>query len=60
MGEWFTLIRQLCEMLLGIAVIVFAVTSPGHDATFIICGLILLGLVPIDALLTRFARDPRR
>jgi hypothetical protein len=43
-------VRQLIIFGLGIALIIYAVTTTGHDATFILAGLILIGIVPIERL----------
>ena len=51
--QWLTLGRQVIIFLLGVAVIAFAATSPGHDVTFIVTGLILIGMIPIENLITR-------
>jgi hypothetical protein len=34
--------------LVGIGLIIYAATSPGHDVTFIVAGLVLCGIVPVD------------
>jgi hypothetical protein len=45
---WFDLIRRAIIFILGVVVILYALISPGHDVAFLICGLILLGVLPIE------------
>jgi hypothetical protein len=58
------LARRLILNLLGIAVILDAVASPGTHTGELATGLILLGLAPLDvlaaALEERIRRPPRR
>ena len=37
---------------LGLALIIYAVVTPGHDLPFI-AGLVLFGLIPLDTWLAR-------
>ena len=50
---WWDFLRQLVMFGLGVALIIYAAVSPGHDVPFIVTGLVLLGLVPLDTWLAR-------
>ena len=50
---WFDFARQMIMFLMGIAILIYAVVTTGHDIPFIVAGLVLLGIVPIDRFLTR-------
>jgi hypothetical protein len=56
--RWFDEVRVIVLFLLGVVLIVYAVVTPGHDTTFIVAGLFLCGLVPIDSWLS--SRRPRK
>lgn len=46
-------LRRHVYFLLGVAIIIDDVISPGSSFVSIIAGLILLGLIPVDILTTR-------
>lgn len=52
---WFRLVRQIIVFFLGIAILLYAVASQGHDIPFLITGLVLIGVVPMDDALNRWA-----
>ena len=54
-GGRLTLFRELVATLLGVAVIVDALVSPAPIAQWV-AGLVLLGIIPIDAVLARLRR----
>jgi hypothetical protein len=45
---WFDLTRRIIIFILGVVVILYAVVSSGHDIPFLVCGLILIGVLPIE------------
>jgi hypothetical protein len=51
-------VRVVVLFGVGVGLIVYAATSPGHDLTFIVAGLVLCGLVPTDLWLSA-RREPR-
>jgi hypothetical protein len=51
--RWFRLARQAMVFLLGVAILCYAVVSQGHDVAFLVTGLILIGLVPSEEVVTR-------
>ena len=51
--RWFDVIRVIVLFTLGIALLIYAVVTPGHDVSFIVAGLVLCGLVPLDLWLSR-------
>jgi uncharacterized membrane protein SirB2 len=56
MNTWnkiFPVIRQVLLFFGGIAIMTYAAVTQGHDIPFLICGLVLVGIVPVDAFLTR-------
>jgi len=58
--RWLVLGRQTITFALGVAVIIDAVATSGTHNVEIADGLILLGIVPLDAFLSRlpFPRRP--
>lgn len=54
-GGRLTLFRELVATLLGVAVIIDALVSPATVAQWV-AGLVLLGIIPIDAVLARLRR----
>jgi ABC-type protease/lipase transport system fused ATPase/permease subunit len=56
--RWLDIVRQVVMFVLGVWLIVHAALSPGHDISFLITGLILFGMVPIEQLIKR--RVPHR
>lgn len=57
---WFRFARQVIIFLLGVAVIIYATTNPGNDIALDVVGLVLIGLVPVDELLTRVPTQNQR
>jgi hypothetical protein len=55
---WWDFARQVLIFALGLALIVYAATSPGHDIPFLITGGVLIGIVPVDRTLSRWTRPP--
>lgn len=47
--EWMVVVRQVVVFMLGLALICYAVVSPGNDWSFVV-GLILVGMIPIEQL----------
>jgi hypothetical protein len=45
-------VRRLILFVLGVAVIIDGIIQPGANWAELITGLVLLGLVPVDTLLT--------
>lgn len=58
--SWFRLFRQVVIFLLGIGILLYAVVSQGHDIPFLVTGLILIGIVPIEDAISRLASRPKR
>jgi hypothetical protein len=56
---WFALIRRVVAFCLGVSVILEAVVSAHNPIAEYVVGLILLGYVPIDELLSRLPRKGR-
>ena len=46
--------RQVATFLLGAFVLIYSTVSEMHDVLDATVGLILVGIVPIDAILTRY------
>jgi hypothetical protein len=53
---WWDFIRQVIIFLLAISIIIYAVITPGYDVPFLVTGLILMGILPIERALDRFKR----
>lgn len=52
----FRLIRQVVLFVLGVVVIIDGIVSSNSPVPEIVTGLVLLGLVPIDDLVSRLPR----
>lgn len=50
---WWNFIRQVVIFALGVGIVVYALVTPGHDIPFLIAGLILIGIVPVDEFIRR-------
>jgi hypothetical protein len=46
--RWFDVVRVMVLFTLGVALIIYAAVSTGHDVSFIVAGLVLCGMVPVD------------
>lgn len=55
----FRLARQVILFLLGVVVIIDGIFASNTPVPEIVTGLVLLGLVPIDDLMSRIPRPPR-
>jgi hypothetical protein len=55
---WGT-VRQVLQFALGCFVVLDAVFTPGTHVSELIAGLILLGIIPVDDLLSRIAAKTR-
>jgi hypothetical protein len=55
---WFALAREIVLFLLGVGLMIYAAVTPGHDIPFIVTGLVLVGLVPIDEWFSRLPTKP--
>jgi ACR3 family arsenite efflux pump ArsB len=52
---WWDFIRQVIIFALGIALIIDVAINPAGRVVLIITGLILIGLVPIDRMVSKWA-----
>lgn len=57
---WWNFIRQVVIFLLGIALIIDVAINPAGRVVLIITGLILIGIVPIDRVLSKWADNTYR
>jgi hypothetical protein len=48
--HWFDVARQVVMFVLGVWMIVYAAVSQGHDIPFLVVGLILFGMIPVERL----------
>jgi hypothetical protein len=53
LAPWLIFVRQIILFALGVFVILDSVLTPGTHITELIVGLLLLGIVPLDTLMTR-------
>jgi hypothetical protein len=53
-GRWFAIIRQIVTFILGVTVIMYSIFKPGHDWFDLLGGFFLIGLIPVDQLITYF------
>lgn len=58
--KWFRFARQVVIFLLGIGILLYSVVSQGHDVPFLITGLILVGIIPVEDALSRISRRESR
>jgi ABC-type protease/lipase transport system fused ATPase/permease subunit len=54
--KWFRPIRQIIIFLLGVTVIIYSIVSSGHDVPFLITGLILVGIIPVEDAVEHWSR----
>jgi hypothetical protein len=54
---WFDWSRQVIMFLLGLALILDAVITGHHDAIYIVSGLVLMGIIPLDTALSHWSRN---
>jgi hypothetical protein len=57
---WFRIVRQVVLFSLGVYVIIYALVTSGHDIPFLVTGLVLVGIIPIEDALIRWATDRRK
>jgi ABC-type protease/lipase transport system fused ATPase/permease subunit len=50
---WLDVIRQVVMFALGVWLIVHAAVTPGHDISFLVTGLVLFGMIPVEQILKR-------
>ena len=55
--HWFDINLVIVLFVLGVGLIIYAAITTGHDIPFIVAGLVLCGLVPIDLWLSSRRRD---
>jgi hypothetical protein len=55
--RWFDIVRVVVLFALGVGQIIYASVTPGHDVAFIVAGLVLCGLVPVDMWLSARRRE---
>jgi hypothetical protein len=53
-AHWFGIARQIVTFGLGVTVILYSIIKPGHDWFDLLGGFFLIGLVPVDQLITHF------
>ena len=51
--NWTDYTRTVIAFGLGVALIIFAIVQKGLNLPILIVGLLLMGIVPVDALLAR-------
>ena len=54
--KWFDIIRQLILFALGVWLIIYAAVTSGHDVPFLITGVFLFGMVPLERVLDRIGK----
>jgi hypothetical protein len=60
LAQMWALTRQVVVFLLGCLVVIDGVTTQGTHVSELLVGVFMLGLVPVDALLTRLPWARRR
>ena len=53
---WFVLLRQVVIFSLGVATIVYSIVNTQKNWAYVITGLFLLGLVPIENMMERWPK----
>ena len=59
MAWWFATIRQIVVFLLGVLIILDALTSKADRLAELIIGTILVGVLPVDSLVRKLSIDDR-
>jgi trans-2-enoyl-CoA reductase len=58
--RWLKILRQVAVFLLGVSVIIYSVIATSKNIAYIITGMVLIGLIPLenflDALSERMAK----
>jgi hypothetical protein len=49
--RWLKIVRQFAVFLLGIAIIIYSVTATSKNIAYIITGMVLIGLIPLENFL---------
>ena len=52
---WWYFTRQVEMFLLGVALVIFSMVE--DDAPFLVAGLVIFGIIPIERVLNHFLRD---
>jgi len=52
---WWDLFRQVVMFLLGVALVIFSMAE--DNVPFLVCGLVIFGIIPIERVLNHFLRD---
>jgi hypothetical protein len=54
---WYNVVRVVVLFVLGVALIIYAAVSNGFNIPYIVSGLVLVGLVPIELVLPKKKDD---
>jgi hypothetical protein len=57
--RWAVMVRQAATFLLGIWILVYSVTASSKNIIYIITGLILIGIIPIERMLEAVSRSKK-
>jgi hypothetical protein len=55
--HWLDVVRQIIMFMLGVFLIVVSVITSGHDIPFLITGLVLFGMIPVERAMLWMRRE---
>jgi hypothetical protein len=55
-ARWFGRARQVVALALGVVLVVYSLVSPGKDIAYTIAGLVMVGTIPLQAVLPVWVR----
>lgn len=58
--RWVAIVRQLAIFLLGVWIITYSVSANSKNIAYIITGLILIGIIPVETMLLAVTRRRKR
>ena len=57
---WLDVARQVIMFLLGVFLILFSAVTSGHDIPFLLTGLALFGMIPVERALLEGRRHRKK
>jgi hypothetical protein len=58
--RWLVYLRQIAIFILGVWLITYSVTATSKNIAYIITGLILIGIIPVETMLLAVSRRAKQ
>lgn len=58
--RWVAIVRQVAIFLLGVWIITYSVSATSKNIAYIVTGLILIGIIPVETMLLTVTRQRKR